>query len=129
MLQRCRDLEDERYGGRGIRVCERWQSFENFLADMGERPPGMQIERKDNSGHYEPGNCLWATHKTQARNRRTSRHIEINGVVKTVAEWAELKGVPYNRLSERLERGWPIQHLFDPPSVHHSRAKNQRAYL
>lgn len=77
MLARCRYLErdkENKHAGRGIKVCDRWQkSFENFLSDMGERPEGTTLERSNNNGNYDPGNCVWATATQQARNRRNAR--------------------------------------------------------
>lgn len=78
MQSRCYNIKNKSfadYGGRGIRVCERWAKFENFVADMGERPTGKTINRKDNDGNYEPGNCKWATAVEQARNRRRRRAV------------------------------------------------------
>jgi hypothetical protein len=76
MKRRCQSVENSNYrfyGGRGIKVCERWQTFENFLADMGERPAGKTLDRIEVNGNYEPGNCKWSTHSEQVRNRRLVR--------------------------------------------------------
>lgn len=78
MRQRCLNPKHEKYryyGGRGITVCERWKSFTNFMADMGEAPPGLTIERINNDGNYEPGNCKWATMKEQRNNQRPKRVV------------------------------------------------------
>lgn len=83
------------YGGRGIRVCERWlDGFENFFADMGPKPsPKHSIDRIDNNGNYEPDNCRWALKQEQDNNRRTNRFITHNGVTLTLTQWARRLGV------------------------------------
>jgi hypothetical protein len=96
------------YGGRGISVCERWSSFENFLSDMGLRPEGTSLDRIDVNGNYEPGNCRWATRNTQANNTRANRHIEHEGRRQTMSMWAREIGIPVSTLHLRLNGGWPI---------------------
>lgn len=79
MIQRCKNARNKRfkdYGGRGIKVCDRWHGFTVFLADMGEKPPGLTLDRIDNDGNYEPGNCRWATAAEQRANKRARRRRE-----------------------------------------------------
>lgn len=107
MLRRTRSPSDRyyyNYGGRGIRVCERWAaSFETFLQDMGRCPSDLHsIDRINNDGHYEPGNCRWATRSEQMRNTRSNRMVEHEGERLCVVEWAERFGLPAYVLYGRL---------------------------
>ena len=87
------------YGARGIRVCQEWLSFENFLKDMGPRPSkNHTLERINNNGNYEKVNCAWATKLEQANNKRTSKIVTVNGVSKTMAEWGRYFGVSYEQI-------------------------------
>lgn len=95
----------KRYGGRGIKISERWSKFENFLADMGECPAGMSIERKENSGNYEPGNCIWADVKTQANNRRNAIRVTIEGEQITLDEACKRFGISYSAAYRRAHDG------------------------
>ncbi len=101
----------ETYGGRGIRVCERWSdSFEAFLQDMGERPPNTTIDRIDNDGNYEPGNCKWSSNEQQAVNRRTSlEFITYLGETRSLSEWSRILGIDYQKLYRRLKSGWSVE--------------------
>lgn len=102
----------QNYGGRGIRVCERWDDFAVFFADMGPRPsPQHTIERIDNDGDYEPSNCRWATRKEQAQNRRTAVYLESDGLRLSISEWSRRTGMPFNRIWWRLNHGWPVERI------------------
>jgi hypothetical protein len=104
------------YGERGITVCARWlDSFENFLADMGRRPHGTSIDRIDNSGNYEPGNCRWATPTEQGANRRTSRRLTYAGKTLTAAEWGRALGGDRHSVLSRLRHGWSIERAVTTP--------------
>lgn len=112
MWTRCTNSKQrgwERYGGRGIKVCDRWKDFAAFLEDMGERPKGCTLDRVDINGDYSPENCRWANVWQQARNRRGSLHVTYNGQTKPLAQWAEELGMVYTTLYNRLYRyGWSI---------------------
>lgn len=110
MKSRCSDRKVkayENYGGRGITVCKRWiDSFSNFYADMGSPKKGQSLDRKDNSKGYSPDNCRWASILEQSNNKRSNRNITIDGVTKTVAEWARTSGVKYGTFRSRIHRGF-----------------------
>jgi hypothetical protein len=103
------------YGGKGIRVCENWATFEGFLADMGEKPEGMSLEREKNEKSYCKENCVWANAKTQARNKTTTKLLSYQGQTKSVAEWAQLLQVPYSTISYRVQQGWSDEDALGTP--------------
>ena len=119
MKQRClnpKAPEYENYGSRGIAVRPCWQeSFVNFLADMGERPPQTTLERIDNDGPYSPDNCRWATIKEQCNNTRQNRILEYDGKRLTLTAWAELLNIKPNTLRSRLRTGWTVEATLTTP--------------
>lgn len=94
MRQRCAHATG--YADRGITVCARWENFDNFLADMGDRPLGTTLDRIDSAGNYEPGNCRWATAIEQASNRNTNRYVLMDGEKITTAEYARRAGITHD---------------------------------
>ena len=119
MRARCRNQNKQdfkNYGGRGIKVCDRWiNSFENFIEDMGLCPENLTIERIDNDGNYSPENCRWGTRKEQALNRRSNNILTHEGVSKTISEWAEMLNVERSAIAHRLERGWSVEDALEKP--------------
>lgn len=109
------DLAYKRYGGRGITVCERWNSYENFVEDMGERPEGTSIDRINNDKGYEPGNCRWATPIEQENNKSSNRIVTVDGESKTVADWARHLGVNRVSLQNRFHLGWSDERAIKEP--------------
>lgn len=104
------------YGGRGIRVCRQWRSFEAFIASVGARPSAQHsLERIDNARNYTPANVRWATPTEQARNRRQNTWYTHNGVRRCLIEWAEHSGIPADTLSWRLKAGWSFARAITAP--------------
>jgi hypothetical protein len=111
-----------RYGGRGIKMCERWrQSFAHFIEDMGPRPsPKHSIERKDNDGDYCPGNCVWATRTVQGRNTSANHRLTYFGLTLAIAEWAERTGLSQYTIRRRVSvYGWPVGLALYAPALTH----------
>jgi len=105
------------YGGRGIRICDRWlESFDNLLSDMGVRPQGHTLERKDNDGPYSPSNCVWATRSQQSKNTRKVTRITYKGETLTASEWASRLGIKSRTLRRRLrDLGYSVEDAMTKP--------------
>ena len=122
MKQRCQNHNNPKfpsYGGRGITVCNRWQSFQHFFADMGHAPPGKSIERKNNSLGYLPSNCIWATPRDQSNNGRHNVFLSADGKTLTMAQWARQQNLNEATLRRRINvLGWDIYTaIFTPTRV------------
>jgi len=122
------DLYFHRYGGRGVYVCQRWHSFDEFAADMGRRPSRLHsVDRMNNDGSYtcgacadcaarqRPMNCRWATAREQTSNRSSTTMLTVRGVQKTMAEWCRIYRIKDNTLCGRLARGWPHEEALETP--------------
>ena len=116
MRQRCLNPKVpnyHRYGGRGITICKQWDSFETFLEDMGVKPSkDRSLERRDNNGNYEPGNCYWATRDDQENNKERSVKITYRGKTKTLTQWARELGMDYELVRSRWRYGWEADAIF-----------------
>lgn len=119
MMARCFNPKNDsfkHYGARGITVCERWFKFENFLADIGAKPNAdLSLERENNNGNYEPGNCVWADAIAQHNNTRRSITKTFNGETLTIAQWARRSGLRVDTLWRRLKSGWSIERALTKP--------------
>jgi hypothetical protein len=108
MRNRCNRINQD-YSARGITYDKRWDSFENFLADMGEAADGMSLDRIDVNGNYHKENCRWATREQQANNTRANVFLEHNGKRQTVTQWAKELGMKPDKLRSRLRYGWSTE--------------------
>lgn len=118
MKQRCSNPKTEKfsfYGGRGITFCDRWRTFENFYADMGDCPAGMSLDRIDPNGNYEPGNCRWESSEVQHNNTRRNVYATIGGETKSVVQWCRLLGISQFTVYSRITKGWTAERSLATP--------------
>lgn len=119
MIDRCTNEKNQafhRYGGRGIKVCDRWKSFVNFYADMGPRPPGMTLDRHpNNDGDYEPTNCRWATREQQNNNKGINVLLTWQGRTLTLSQWARESNLNVQTLYARIAAGWATARALTTP--------------
>ncbi len=115
MKNRCNKRTGRKdYLGKGIAVCDEWSDFQVFLRDMGERPDGMTLDRRDNAKGYSKDNCRWATLSQQANNRSSANLVTAFGKTLTVMEWSDTTGIPFQTIRHRLLRGWPPERSVSP---------------
>lgn len=120
MKQRCLNPNSTRYadyGGRGITVCERWLSFENFLADMGVAPDGLTLDRVDNEKGYSPDNCVWNTYANQNKNSRRAKLVTIGKRTMCINDWCRLIGLSYCSYKQRIKNGWSQEQALTKPPL------------
>lgn len=125
MRQRCNNPNHPHYkdyGGRGISISPRWATYAGFIADMGKRPsPKHTLDRIDNDGNYEPGNCRWTTQKVQAnncrRNRPHNRLITWQDETLHMNEWCRRLKIPVSTFHNRIKLGWPIERIMTTPAI------------
>jgi hypothetical protein len=112
---RARCANHPNYAGRGIKVCERWNDFSAFVADMGPRPQGTSLERKRVNEGYNPDNCIWATRRDQAENTRRNVFLELDGEKLTVSQWSRKLGISQKTLNRRRSNGWSDSEILTIP--------------
>ncbi len=120
MIQRCENPNNNsyyRYGGRGIIVCQRWKSFQNFFSDMGKKPfQKFTLDRINNDGNYEPSNCRWADYLTQANNSSQNIILTFNGTSAGISAWSKICGLPSRLIRERVNHGWTVARSLTQPT-------------